>query len=144
MRIASVLFAAALVPVLSAQAPTLKPGQYELVSEFSMAGRPGGLPARKDLHCYTARELQDLAASVAKSNAKQNCNVLNSKTAGSTMTFTTECVNPDGSRLTSSGEVSFTSQDSYHVVVKMSSEANPALNGTTIKITAKRIGDCTK
>jgi len=144
MRIVSVLFAAALVSTLSAQAPTLKPGQYELVSQFSMAGRSGGLPARKDLHCYTAQELQDLAASVAKINAEQNCKLLNSKTVGSTMTFATECVNPDGRRLTSSGEMTFMSPDSYHVVVTMKSEANPALDGTTMDLTAKRIGDCTK
>jgi len=143
MRIVSILLtAAAVVPALSAQAPTLRPGQYELVSEFSMAGRTGGLPGRKDQHCYTAQELQDLASRVAKSNAKQHCTVLNSKTSGSTTTFTTECVNPDGSRLTSSAEVNVTSQDSYRVVVTMKGPTNPG--GTTITINARRIGDCAK
>jgi len=143
MRILSILLTAAVVvPAVSAQTPTLRPGQYELVSEFSMAGRTGELPARKDQHCYTAQELQELARSVAKSNAKQNCKVLNSKTTGSTTTFTTECVSPDGSRLTSSGEVSVTSQDSYRVVVTMRRPTNPG--GTTITINARRIGDCAK
>ena len=142
MRIVAVLLTAALVPAVSAQTPTLRPGQYELVSEFSMAGRTGGLPARKEQHCFTAQELQDLAASVAKGNAKQNCKVLDSKTLGSTQTFTTECENPDGTRLTSSGEVTFTSPDSYRVVVTMKRPTSP--DGTTITISAKRIGDCAK
>jgi len=141
MRIA-VLFAVALVPVLSAQTPTLRPGQYELVSEFSMPGRPAGLPGRKDLHCYTAQELQDLGNSVAKTNASQNCKVLDSKTVGPKMTFTTECANANGNRMTSSGEVNVLSQDSYRVVVNMKTPTSP--DGTTITINAKRIGDCTK
>ena len=142
MRIVFILLTAALIPVLATQTPTLRPGQYELISEFSIAGRTGGLPVRKDQHCYTTQELQDLARSVARSNAKQNCTVLDSKTIGSTTTFTTECVSPDGSRLAASGEVNVTSQDAYRVVVTMRRPTSP--DGTTIAINARRIGDCAK
>ena len=147
MRIVSVLIAAALAPVLLAQAPPLKPGQYEIVSEFSMPGRPGGVPGQKILHCYTAQELQDMANALANRDPKQSCKVQDSKMSGSTLTFTTVCTNPDGRQLTTSGEMTFTSQESYHGVVRMTSTgraANPALGGMTITMTGKRIGDCTK
>jgi len=148
MRISPVLIAVWCTASLLAQSPTLKPGQYEVVSEISIAGRQGGLPPRKDLHCYTAQDVQDLANLVAKRDVKQNCKTLNSKVTGSTLTFTTECTNADGSRLTSSGEVNFPSPESYRAVVNMKQSsgrsANPILNGSNITITAKRIGDCTK
>ena len=147
MRIVPVLITAALAPVLLAQALTLKPGQYEIVSEVSMPGRAGGFPGEKILHCYTPQELQDLANALANRDPKQSCKVQDSKTSGSTLTYTTVCTSPDGRQLTTSGEVTFTSQESYHGVVRMKSTgraANPALGGMTITMTGKRIGDCTK
>ena len=146
MRIVSVLFASLLTVTLLAQVPTLKPGQYELVSEFSMAGRAGGSPAQKMAHCYTAQELRDLGNSLANGDPKQKCKVQDSKVAGSTLTYTTECVDPDGSKQTLSGRVNFTSQESFHAVVNMKSTAkdSPFGNGVTLTVNGKRTGDCTK
>ena len=146
MRIVSVLFASMLTVTLLAQAPTLKPGQYDLVSQFSMPGRPGGVPAQKIGHCYTAQELRDLGNSLANKDPKQKCKVLDSKVAGSTLTYTTECVDPDGSKQTLSGQVNFTSQESFHAVVNMKSSAgdSPFGNGVTLTIDGKRTGDCAK
>jgi hypothetical protein len=147
MRIVSVLFASMLTVTLLAQAPTLKPGQYELVSVFSVPGAPGGMPPQKIGHCYTPQELQDLAGSLANRDPKQKCKVQDSKVVGSTLTYTTECANPDGSKVTLSGQVNYRSQDSFHGVVSMKSsraEGTPFANGATITIDGKRIGDCAK
>jgi uncharacterized protein DUF3617 len=144
MRIVSVLFASTLTVTLLAQVPTLKPGQYDLVSQFAMPGRPGGMPAQKMGHCYTPQELRDLGNSLVNRDPKQKCKVQDSKVAGSTLTYTTECLDPDGSKQTLSGQVNFTSQESFHAVVNMKSSAKgtPFADGVTITIDGKRTGDC--
>ena len=149
MRNAAALFAASvLAPALAAQIPTLKPGQYEIVSKISVPGSPAQMPEQKFLHCYTPQEIENLAQVVAGRSADENCKLLSSKLAGSMLTFATECAFPDGSRMTSSGEATFTSQDSYRAVVnlKRSGERgdDPVFNGSRMAITAKRIGDCAK
>jgi len=146
MRTASALFAATLTATLVAQTPPLKPGEYEILMETSMPGQPGKLPPQKLGHCFTPQELQDLANSLANGNAQQSCKIQNSKTVGSTLTFTTECSNPDGSKLVLSGQVNFTSQESYRSVVTMKGigAGSPFANGTTMTMTGKRVGNCSK
>jgi len=148
MKNVLILSVAALAPTLFAAAPTLKPGQYEVVSEFAPPGQAARMPGQKMLHCYTAKEVEDLAKVVAGRNPNENCKVLSSKVTGSTLTFTTECAQTDGSALTMSGEATFTSQESYRAVVNMKGSGgrgpNPFANGMTINITATRIGECAK
>jgi hypothetical protein len=128
--------------------PTLRPGQYELVSEIALLGRADKAPPRKELHCYTPDELRTLANIIVRKQATQDCKVLSSNVVGSTMKVTTECAIGDGNSLTSSAEVQFTSAESFHAVVTMKQiggrAANPIMGGSTITITAKRIGDCAK
>ncbi len=144
MRTIAILFTAAAVPALLASAPALKPGQYEIVAAISMSGQ-GQKMMPKQVHCYTAEELGNIARLVGGRTSEPNCKVLSSNLAGSTLTFTTQCPNGDGGLLTSTGEVKFLSQESYHAVVTMKSSGrgdNPITNGSTITIDGKRIGDC--
>src|ERR1700730_2978676 len=115
-------------PTLIAQMPTLLPGQYEI--EFSMPGDPR---VRKDLHCYTAQELEALPKLLAGGDEKDGCKVT-TKVTGPTMTFTTVCA-VAGSTVTTSGEMTFTSRESYRVVMK--DPGRPTITG-------KRIGECPK
>ena len=120
---------------LIAQMPTLTllPGQYEI--EFSA---PGGPPdrVRKDLHCYTAQELEELPKLLAGGGEKDGCKVT-TKVTGPTMTFTSECA-VAGRTVTTSGEMTFTSRESYRVVM------NDPRDPRRLTITGKRIGSCPK
>jgi uncharacterized protein DUF3617 len=143
----SIMLAIVLTPVLQAQTLNLKPGQYEIVSAMSMAGQPTTMPSRKDLHCYTAQEVENLAATLSRRDPRGACKVLNSSVAGSKLTFTTECANPDGTKLMISGDVTFKSRESYHSVVNMKQTAGPPSpfqSGMTVNIDATRIGECAK
>jgi hypothetical protein len=149
MKIAFALLVS-LVAALGAASPTIKPGQYEVVSQFAMpGGRETGAPPRKDLKCYTEKDVQTIERILAQRDTAQGqCHVVSSKVTGSTLTFTTECASPDGrGGMTMNGKVDFLSTESYHAVVdmKMTGErAGSGFGGSTITINAKRIGDCTK
>jgi len=148
MKIAIALFTASLIAALAAQAPRIKPGQYEVVSQFAMpGGRQTGAPPRKDLKCYTEKDVQTIERIIAQRDTAQgNCHVVSSKVTGSTLTFTTECASPDGrGGMTMNGKVDFLTSESYHAVVdmKMGGERGESgFGGTTITMNAKRIGDC--
>jgi hypothetical protein len=150
MRIAIALLAAAVVPALAAQAPTLMPGQYEVVSELAPPGGTAVGPPRKDLRCYTEKDVENIANIVTQRDAaKGKCHVVSSKVAGKTLTFTTECPNDDGrGALTLSGKFDFVSQESYHAVVDMKSTGERGgrsdFPGMTVTMNAKRIGTCPK
>jgi hypothetical protein len=123
------LFLCGHAPTLIAQMPTLLPGQYEI--EFSMPGDPR---VRKDVHCYTAQELEALPKLLAGGGDDGNGCKMTTKVTGPTMTFTTVCA-VAGSTVTTSGEMTFTSRESYRVVMK--DPGHPTITG-------KRIGACPK
>jgi hypothetical protein len=143
---AAVVAVATLPSLLRAQTPPLRPGQYELKTEMSVAGQPVKMPPRRDVHCYTPEELQNLGTSMGHDKA-QNCKVVSSKTTGSTLAFTTECPDAEGKSIIA-GTVTHTSPESYHAVVSMKSTSSrpddPFGQGMSLDITGKRIGECTK
>ena len=149
MKITFALFAAGLVATLAAQVPSLKPGQYEIVSEFAAPGGSDKMPPRKDQRCFTEKDVESVARMVGgRGGAEGGCHVVSSKTTGSTVTFTTECPSPDGrGGMTMTGKVDFLSSESYHAVVdmKMTGERGaPGFSGANVTMTAKRIGACAK
>jgi hypothetical protein len=113
---------------------------------MSVAGQPVKMPPRRDVHCYTPEELQNLGTSMGHDKA-QNCKVVSSKTTGSTLAFTTECPDAEGKSIIA-GTVTHTSPESYHAVVSLKSTSSraddPFGQGMSLDITGKRIGDCTK
>ena len=145
--IALIGIAAGLAATAFAQTPPLKPGQYELSSQLSLAGRADKTPMQKLLHCYTPQDVANIATTLSGRSANQDCKLLSSKMVGSTLTYTSECSLGEEGRLLASGEVQFTSPDSYHAVVTMkqaSGRGNAIVGGSTITTNAKRVGDCTK
>lgn len=148
VRTVSILLAVALVPTLGAQVTKLKPGQYELVSEIALPGRSTPLPGRKDTHCYSAKDIEDLAKALSGESKSQTCKVLSTKTTGTVLGYTTECTHPDGTVVNSSIELEITSAESFHAVVRMKDtsgrSASPLFLNSTITMTGKRIGDCSK
>jgi len=133
--------------MLRAQTPPLRPGQYELKTEMSVAGQPVKMPPRRDVHCYTPEELQNLGKSMGH-DKERNCKVVSSKATGAALAFTTECPDPEGKSIIT-GTVTHTSPESYHAVVNLKSTTSRADDpfggqGMSLDITGKRIGDCTK
>jgi hypothetical protein len=59
-----------------------------------------------------------------KNNDSKNCTVADGKLKGSGLTFTRVCSNPHGSRVTFSGDVTFTSAEWYHGVFHMTSDGH--------------------
>lgn len=131
-----------------AEGITMRPGEYELKTELSVAGKPGKVPPRREVHCYTAEQLQNLGNSIGR-DPKQDCKVLSSTTSGSTVTFATECLAKQGTTITLTGTVTHTSAESFHSVVSVKDTSeranNPLMQGEmSMDITARRIGECKK
>src|SRR5512138_3332367 len=67
--------ASAGVPAL-AQSVTLRPGQYEAMSQLALpAGSPVKMPPMKDLLCFTAEDVKNLSNKIVKKSANQDCKV---------------------------------------------------------------------
>ena len=144
---AATVAAATLSSLVRAQTPTLRPGQYELKTEMSIAGQPQKMPPRRDVHCYTADELQQLGNSIGH-DPKQTCKVISSKATASAFTFTTDCRGPDGATSTIAGTITYTSTESFHSVVNLKDTSGRGddvfAQGVSMDITGKRMGDCAK
>jgi hypothetical protein len=99
-----------------------------------------GFKNQKTLQCLTAADLKgDLAQLFAREADELKCTASDIKTAGNRMTFTTTC-QEDDIRITMSTEMTFGS-DSFTVVSK-----GKDLTGrmSTSKVSAKRVGECSK
>jgi len=143
-------FAAAvmLAAPLFAQTPRLRPGQYEKQIELTMKGR-GSRPPRKELQCVTADDIKDFSRNLGGRPKEQNCAVSDYKQTSSAVSYTQTCTTPDGS-VTMNATITFPSDETFRAVVETSSTggrasaASPLYQGSTITVTAKRIGDCAK
>ena len=130
-----------------AQTPPLRPGEYDVTTEFSMTSRPAKMPAQKSVRCYTTQDIQDLPRRIGARAGAEGCKVETSKMTGTTLTFATEC--PAPMSITSTGTITFTSPESFQAEVTTKDTSgragNPVLQGTmTANVTAKRIGECKK
>jgi uncharacterized protein DUF3617 len=130
-----------------AQAVNLRPGQYEMVSQIVMKDRPTKLPPRKDVVCITTEDLRDITTKLVQNNGASGCTLTEKTPTSGGLKFTRECSKTAGVTITQVGDLTFTSLESYHEVVKMSTKGGPPagpFGDSTITIDGKRIGDCTK
>lgn len=138
--------AVALVQAPRADAPNLRPGQYEKTTDVSMAGRK--MPSRTDTTCIEGKDLKDLAKALATRKNPDECTISDYKATAGAVAYTQECALPGGARTTMTTDVTFTSPESFRALVVMKTSGGtapmPFLQDTTITVTAKRIGDCKK
>jgi uncharacterized protein DUF3617 len=130
-----------------AQAVNLRPGQYEMVSQIAMKDRPTKLPPRRDVVCITTEDLKDITTKLVQNNGASGCKLTEKTPTSSGLKFTRECSKSGGITTTQTGDLTFTSAESYHEVVKFNTNGAPAASpfgDSTITIDGKRIGDCTK
>jgi hypothetical protein len=134
---------------LFAELPRLRPGKYEVQTQLAMPGRASAPPRAKE-QCIGPEDLKDLSRKLSTMPQKPNCAVSDYKQSAGAVRFTQICNVPDASFI-SKVNLTFPSDESFRGVVELSStwgpdapEVPPMYRGSTITITAKRIGDCTK
>ena len=134
---------------LFAELPRLRPGQYETQTELAMPGRDKTAP-RKKLQCVTADSIKDFSRNLSAGPREENCTRSDYKESASAVSYTQTCAVRDGSSLTMKANITFPTDETFRAIVVTSStggEASAAsalYRGSTITITAKRVGDCTK
>jgi len=112
---------------------------------MQMPNMPAGfqMPVTKTTRCITPEQAKDPANTLPRDGGrgrggKDDCKMTDQKVSGSTLTYSMACTTPD--KLTATGEMTFTGDDSYTNTMKMVM----AQGEMTMKMTGKRIGDCTK
>ena len=122
----------------------MRPGQWETTTQMQMANMPAGfqMPSMKNTVCITPDQAKDPANAVPRQagrgrGGKDDCKVSDYKTTGNTVTWSMACTSPD--KVTGTGEMTFSGDDSYTSTMKMVM----AQGEMTMKTTGKRLGDCT-
>jgi Protein of unknown function (DUF3617) len=137
-----------LARIVGAAQPAIRPGQYEYTIEMNLGGVPADAPnavldaagfdKQKRLECLTADDLKgDLTQAFTREMEGSNCKMSDVKTTGNRMTFTTTC-EEDGIRMVMTNEMTFDA-DAFTGVMKGKDNEGRV---STVKMTAKRVGDC--
>jgi hypothetical protein len=135
-----------LVPAASEAQFAIRPGEYEYEMEMDF-GKPGGAEAGKAVidaankrrECITPEDVKekDFMKLMAAEMEDANCKMSDTKTVGNKLTFTTTCVE-DGMRIVSTSEMTF-GTDVFTGVTKAKDDKGREM---TMKVSAKRIGEC--
>lgn len=132
--LAAVLLCLCSVVTASAQNP-MREGRWEVTIQMSMPNMPMQMPATKNVQCVTRDQLKDPAASLPSGPDRTNsCKVEDYKTEGSRVSWKVACPSMSGT-----GEMTFKG-DTYDGLMKMTTERGEM----TMKMTGKRLGDCTQ
>lgn len=117
-----------------AQTVNLKPGQYEVTTEMSFPGMK--LPPQTRQECIPSSDFKEIARKLMDlNNVNSDCKTSEPKLTANTVTFTRTCSNGVwSSELIYAG-------DSFSGTTKGKDNKG---GDSTAKVTAKRIGDCTK
>ena len=145
MKTVSVIALAMLATAAVLAQTGMRPGQWEISTQMQMPNMPAGfqMPVTKTTRCVTPEQAKDPANTIPRDGGrgrggKDDCKMTDHKMTGSTITYSMACTSPD--RMTATGEMTFTGDDSYTSTMKM----NMAQGEMTMKLTGKRIGECTK
>lgn len=144
MRSVSVIVLALFATAVALAQSGMRPGEWEVTTQMQMPNMPAGfqMPAMKMNQCITPEQAKDPANTVPRQSGrgrgnKDDCKMSDYKTTGNTITWSMACTSPD--KLTGTGEMTFAGDDSYTSTMKMVM----AQGEMTMKMTGKRIGDCT-
>ena len=122
----------------------MRPGQWEVSTQMAMPNMPAGfqMPVQTMTSCITPEQANDPANAAPRQGGrgrggKDDCKMTDQKVTGNTLTYSIACTSPD--KMTATGEMTFTGDDSYTNTMKMVM----AQGEMTMKMTGKRTGDCT-
>lgn len=145
MKSVSVIVLALFATVALIAQSGMRPGQWEISTQMQMPNMPAGfqMPVTKTTLCVTPEQAKDPASTVPRDGGrgrggKDDCKMSDYKATGSTITYSMACTSPN--KITATGEMTFTGDDSYTSTVKMAMPQGEM----TMKMTGKRIGECSK
>ena len=131
----------ALSTAVFAQGPR-RDGKWEVTMQMEMPGMPA-MPPFKSEQCVTQEQANDPQSAVPQQpGGKSDCKTEDYKMTGNKASWTTKCTTPQP--MTGSGEMTYT-DNAYTGVMKMNTQradGQPMI--MTMKMTGKRLGDCTK
>ena len=123
----------------TAQNSPMRPGRWEVTMQMEMPNVPVQMPAMKNTRCVTQQEIDSPNKGLPSGPNKNpnECKISDYKVSGNTVTWTMACT---GQPPTSgNGELRFTG-DAYEGLVKMMMDQQTM----TMKMSGKRLGDCTQ
>jgi len=123
---------------VTAQNSPMRPGRWEVTMQMEMPNMPIAMPAMKNTRCVTQQEIDSPNRGLPSGSKNPNdCKVSDYKVSGNTVTWTMACTGQQP--MTGSGEMKFAG-DSYDGIMKMTMEQQQM----SMKISGKRLGDCTQ
>ena len=137
MKTVPVIALAMLATVAVIAQSGMRPGQWEVTAQTQMGAMQ--MPETKLTQCVTPEQAKDPASSMRGPQGrgvKEDCKNSNYTMTGNKATWTTTCTSPE--KYTVTGEMTF-GNDTYITILKM----NMAQGEMTMKMSGKRIGDCT-
>jgi hypothetical protein len=140
--------AAGAMTLLAAELPRLRPGQYERTIQTTASGRPPAAPS-KMLQCITAEDVREFWKAMHSRALEPDCGVADYRQSAAEVRYTRTCI-VSGARMTSKVTITFPTSETFHAVVEtkrtggQSADRSPMLQGSTIRMTARRVGDCSK
>ena len=122
-----------------AQSSPMRPGRWEVTMQMEMPNMPVAMPAMKNTQCVTQQDIDSPNRGLPSGpNRNPNeCKTSDYKVAGNIVTWTMACTGQPPT--TASGELRFTG-DTYDGLIKMMAEQQQM----SMKISGKRLGDCTQ
>jgi hypothetical protein len=123
-----------LVMTVFAQGP-MREGRWEITTQMEMPNMPVKMPAMKNTQCVTKEQLKDPAKALPgpPPDRSSGCTVSDYKADGNKATWKMTCP-----QMTGTGEITF-KDDSYDGLMKLATPQGEM----TMKLSAKRLGDCT-
>ena len=118
-----------------AQAPVMKPGNYEISMKMSMPGME--MPPMTQTQCVTEAMVKDPQSAIPKGPAGGDCKASDYKMVNNTATFKMTCTQPVPMVMV--GEMTYAG-DSYSGTMTV----DAAGQSMVMAYTAKRLGECPK
>ncbi len=122
-----------------AQAPPMREGRWEITMQMQMPDMPMAMPPMKMTQCITAEDLKDPGRALPKGPPGEAppCEIANYKVEGNKVTWKIACKGAEA--MSGEGELT-SSADAYEGRMRLSLEGKEL----TMKLSGKRVGDCTK
>lgn len=115
--------------------PSFKEGKWEITTKMTMPGMPMEMPPFTHTQCMTREDF--VPENTQPQQGGGNCEPVNVKTSGNTVTWSMKCKNEDGSVVTGNGTMTY-KNDSFSGSMKMNQNGM----AMTLKMTGKYIGKC--
>lgn len=126
-----------------AQAPPMREGRWEITMQMQMPDMPMAMPPMKMTQCITAEDLKDPGRALPKGlpgeapGEAPPCEIANYKVEGNKVTWKITCKGAEA--MSGEGELT-SSADAYEGRMRLGVEGKQL----TMKLSGKRVGDCTK